>query len=183
MTVMDERGAIRSRVDGAVGWVTLDGVDHGDSQIVQRQALDALAAHVRNPAVQTIAISDLPRTVFNAIPENLAGPQDAVRIEKLAALCLELAELLSASSKTLVVRCANREAMGAPAHSLAYLEPLTRRERQVLALACEGLSAREIGSELFISERTVETHISNGYRKLGINSRIDLVRRAAEFGL
>jgi pimeloyl-ACP methyl ester carboxylesterase/DNA-binding CsgD family transcriptional regulator len=60
---------------------------------------------------------------------------------------------------------------------------LTRREREVAELAVQGLSAQQIGRRLFISERTVETHIANAYRKLGIDSRVDLVRRAAETGL
>jgi len=64
-----------------------------------------------------------------------------------------------------------------------YIEPLTERERQVLILACRGYSAREIGRQLFISERTVESHVSNGYRKLGIRSRIELVQRSVELGL
>lgn len=60
-------------------------------------------------------------------------------------------------------------------------EALTRRERHVAALAAQGLSAREIGEQLFISERTAESHIAHAYLKLGINSRVELARRAAEF--
>jgi pimeloyl-ACP methyl ester carboxylesterase/DNA-binding CsgD family transcriptional regulator len=60
---------------------------------------------------------------------------------------------------------------------------LTRREREVTDLAVQGLSAQQIGMRLFISERTVETHIAHAYRKLGIGSRVDLVRRASDPGL
>jgi pimeloyl-ACP methyl ester carboxylesterase/DNA-binding CsgD family transcriptional regulator len=62
-------------------------------------------------------------------------------------------------------------------------EALTRRERDVAGLAVQGLSNREIAERLFISERTAETHVANAYLKLGVNSRLDLVRRAAEFDL
>lgn len=60
---------------------------------------------------------------------------------------------------------------------------LTRREREVARLAAQGHSAREIASQLFIGERTVETHLANAYAKLGVTSKLDLVRRAGEFGL
>ena len=62
-------------------------------------------------------------------------------------------------------------------------ESLTHREREVVHLAVRGLSAAEIGARLFISERTVETHVANAYRKLGIGSRIELLRRAVEVGI
>jgi pimeloyl-ACP methyl ester carboxylesterase/DNA-binding CsgD family transcriptional regulator len=62
-------------------------------------------------------------------------------------------------------------------------EALTRRERNVAGLAVQGLSNREIAERLFVSERTAETHLANAYGKLGVHSRLDLVRRAAEFGL
>lgn len=62
-------------------------------------------------------------------------------------------------------------------------DSLTRREREVAAMAVQGLSARDIGRRLFIGERTAETHIANVYRKLCVASRLELVRRAPEFGL
>jgi pimeloyl-ACP methyl ester carboxylesterase len=62
-------------------------------------------------------------------------------------------------------------------------DALTRREREVAGLAVQGLSNREIAYRLLIGERTAETHLANAYTKLGVHSRIDLVRRAAEFGL
>ncbi len=60
---------------------------------------------------------------------------------------------------------------------------LSSREREVARLAVEGLLAREIATRLFIGERTVETHLANVYRKLGVTSKLDLVRRADEIGI
>ncbi|MGH8992424.1 MAG: LuxR C-terminal-related transcriptional regulator, partial [Acidimicrobiia bacterium] len=60
---------------------------------------------------------------------------------------------------------------------------LTRRVREVARLAAQGRTAREIAAVLFIGERTVETHLANAYAKLGVTSKLDLVRRAVELGL
>ena len=53
---------------------------------------------------------------------------------------------------------------------------LTAREREVAALVVSGRSARAIGTELVISERTVETHVAAIYRKLGVDNRIELAK-------
>jgi len=58
---------------------------------------------------------------------------------------------------------------------------LTSRELEVARLAIEGLATREIGERLFIGRRTVETHLTNAYAKLGIRSRVELVRIADQF--
>jgi DNA-binding NarL/FixJ family response regulator len=44
------------------------------------------------------------------------------------------------------------------------------------------MSAKEIAESLFVGERTVESHLRSLYAKLGVNSKIDLVRRASELG-
>lgn len=60
---------------------------------------------------------------------------------------------------------------------------LTPREREVAELTARGHTARDVGEVLFIGKRTVETHLANIYAKLGIGSKRELIRRAAEFGL
>jgi DNA-binding NarL/FixJ family response regulator len=63
------------------------------------------------------------------------------------------------------------------------LEPLTRRERQVMDLAVEGLSSTEIGRRLFISPRTADTHRANLMRKLGVRSVKELIRFSLAHGM
>jgi two-component system, NarL family, response regulator NreC len=62
-------------------------------------------------------------------------------------------------------------------------EPLTRRETEVLRLIVEGNTNRQIGQELNISIRTVEGHRANISDKLGLHSRVELVRYARQNGL
>jgi DNA-binding CsgD family transcriptional regulator len=56
---------------------------------------------------------------------------------------------------------------------------LTRAEREVAMLVAESLTNREIGERLFISPRTVQTHLSHVFAKLGFASRRDLARLVA----
>ena len=60
---------------------------------------------------------------------------------------------------------------------------LTPRETEVLKLIVGGYTNRQIGEELNISIRTAESHRSNLSEKLGLHSRVDLVRYAREHGL
>ena len=61
--------------------------------------------------------------------------------------------------------------------------PLTRREREVLALLAEGRTNRQIADELFISESTAGVHVSNILGKLGVTGRTEAVAVAFRAGL
>jgi DNA-binding NarL/FixJ family response regulator len=69
---------------------------------------------------------------------------------------------------------------GAPAPGAI---PLSEREGAVLEAVARGLSNREIGRQLWISEQTVKFHLRNVYRKLGISSRTEAARYAYRTGL
>jgi DNA-binding NarL/FixJ family response regulator len=58
------------------------------------------------------------------------------------------------------------------------LDLLSEREREVLRLIARGYTYREIGEELFISVKTVETHVSHVLRKLQLSNRHELTRWA-----
>lgn len=60
---------------------------------------------------------------------------------------------------------------------------LTGREREVARLAAQGCTALQIAGELFVGERTVESHLARIYTKLGISSKLELVQQAAALGL
>ena len=60
----------------------------------------------------------------------------------------------------------------APAAMLA--RGLTARESEVVLLALVGLTATQIGRQLFIGKRTVETHLSRAYSKFGVHSRAEI---------
>jgi ligand-binding sensor domain-containing protein/DNA-binding CsgD family transcriptional regulator len=89
---------------------------------------------------------------------------------------------LLASGAALAVR-ARRKAGSALQHLGEDLEGvlgsygLTVREEEILRFILRGAGNKDIGERLFISSSTVRNHISNIYRKLGVRSRLELIRR------
>jgi len=100
------------------------------------------------------------------------------------------AEASSMPRITRLLRAVAAERRGEPVDRAAALfgtrvgaAPLTDRERQVAVLAGEGLSSRQIAAELFVSVRTVESHVLRARRKLGAEGKRTLGRRLRELGL
>jgi len=60
---------------------------------------------------------------------------------------------------------------------------LTAREREVLRLLASGARTRDVTEALFISERTVKTHVANAMQKLDANTRAEAVAKAIQLGL
>jgi len=61
-------------------------------------------------------------------------------------------------------------------------EGLTEREMEILRLVGRGLTNKDIGQQLYISDRTVQAHLSNIFSKLGVNSRTEAVMYAVRRG-
>jgi len=62
-------------------------------------------------------------------------------------------------------------------------EQLSVREREVLVLAAKGLSSKEVAGKLFISERTVQTHLASIYDKLGSKNKTEALLLALKYGV
>ena len=62
-------------------------------------------------------------------------------------------------------------------------EQLSAREREVLVWAAKGLSSKEVAGKLFISERTVQTHLASIYDKLGSKNKTEALLLALKYGV
>ncbi len=96
------------------------------------------------------------------------------RVSDIAVLADALRRLVEGESvldPTIVARLVNRPREQSP------LAELTVRERQVLALIAEGRSNHAIGDTLFLSPKTIETHIRQIFRKLDLTGSPDSHRR------
>ncbi|MGG7055299.1 response regulator transcription factor [Nitrosomonas sp. ANs5] len=90
---------------------------------------------------------------------------------------------LIASIRAAFIEQEKRYKASEPNHEArARLEKLTKREREVAVLAAQGLSSKEIATQLNISYRTVEIHRCNIMRKIGARSLLELARVVRESG-
>lgn len=104
--------------------------------------------------------------VFAAVQAGAAGYLlKDVQPDALADGIRQVSQGLAVLHPTIAARLMNRT--GRP----PSLADFTQRERDVLKLLAEGLSNKEIANRLFISEKTVKTHVSNVLQKLGVADR------------
>jgi DNA-binding NarL/FixJ family response regulator len=125
--------------------------------------------------------------------QELEAPYQAARVRVLVGLaCRRLGDEDTAAMELDAARRVFRELGAAP--DLARVERLDRpaapgaggltaRELQVLALVAAGRSNRSVAAELFLSEKTVERHVSNILTKLGVGSRTAAAAYAFEHGI
>lgn len=98
----------------------------------------------------------------------------------------EFAELLKALQEVALGRRAFDESTLEKAKQYSSqhtMEDLTGRELDVLTQAAKGLTNKQIGQVLFISDRTVQGHLQNIYHKFGVTTRTEAVSLALQHGL
>ncbi|WP_456942617.1 ATP-binding protein [Geodermatophilus sp. SYSU D00525] len=113
-----------------------------------------------------------------------AGDREAA-LEPLSAAARTARELGAAPLLAAVTALARRARLELPGAGrvVETAAVFTPRETEVLALLARGRTNRQIGSELYISEKTASVHVSNILAKLGAGSRTEAVARAAAEGL
>jgi DNA-binding NarL/FixJ family response regulator len=140
----------------------------------------------QHPGIRFLAlsVSDAPEDVIAVVragargyvTKTISGPElidavlrvaggDAVFSPRLAGFVLDAFALLPEDSPTILD---------------PELDQLSPREREVLRLIARGFTYKEIGGELTISSKTVESHVSSVLRKLQLSTRHQLTRWAAE---
>ncbi len=122
------------------------------------------------PAIQAGAASYLLKDVS---PDNL--------VEAIRAVHRGEARLHPDIARKLMAQVAQQAAPGREAQ--APDADLTEREREVMRLVAEGCSNHDIAQRLFISDRTVKTHVSNILSKLNLQDRTQLAIYALKHGL
>jgi two-component system, NarL family, nitrate/nitrite response regulator NarL len=93
------------------------------------------------------------------------------------------AALVAAARGLIVIDAAFAETFLRLPEGRESAEPLTPREREVLALLAEGLANKAIAARLGISEHTAKFHVNAILGKLGVDSRAEAIVRAARMGL
>ncbi|TQL02588.1 response regulator transcription factor [Cellulomonas sp. SLBN-39] len=209
VVVADDQAVVRARFaaildsapDLTVVGEAADGVELVD--LVARHGPDVAVVDVRMPRLDGIAATravvaehpgtrvlvlttfDLDEYVYDALRAGASGfllkDVTAPRLVEAVRLVADGSMLLGPSvTRRLVEDFSRRTA--APAEDVP-LHLLTPREREVLVAVARGLSNAEIAAELFVSEPTVKSHVSEVLRKLRRRDRVQLVVTAYETGL
>jgi NarL family two-component system response regulator LiaR len=140
-----------------------------------------------NPRINVLALTayDDDQYVFALLEAGAAGyllknvGADAL-VKAIRAVAVGEAVLDPSIARRVVGRFAQPGGDAWPEESLS--EPLTEREMEVLRLAAKGLKNQEIAGKLSLSVRTVQTHLSNIFGKMGVGSRTEAVLEALKRG-
>lgn len=151
----------------AAGWIALAAQASGAARLDALNRAVGLLRESPRPLALALALTELGRSLRHAGSrvEARGVLREALdRAQRLGAVAI--AELAQAELRIAGAR-PRRESLSGP-------DSLTAGERRVVETAAQGLTNREIATELFLSTKTVEMHLSRSYRKLDIASRAEL---------
>lgn len=146
-----------------------------------RAVLEAI--HEAHPDIRFLAlsVSDAPEDVVDIVHAGARGyVTKSIQSEELIAAIERVADGDAVFSPKLAGFVLDAFAALEPADVDEELASLTAREQEVLRHIARGYTYKEVAEQLFISAKTVETHVSSVLRKLQLTNRHELARWAAE---
>ena len=192
------RSGVRAELSSAVDVVGEAGTVEEAVDLIRRTMPDVVLLDVHMPDGGGLAVlgaigQDLPATRFLAVSVSDAA-EDVIAVVRAGARGYVTKAVSGDELADAVRRVAAGDAVFSPrlagfvldafsAHDAPVadgeLDLLTARERDVLRLIARGYAYKEVAKELFISVKTVETHVSSVLRKLQLSNRRELARWAA----
>jgi DNA-binding NarL/FixJ family response regulator len=158
--------------------------------------LDGLAATRQITADENLAgvkililtTFEIDEYVFEALRSGASGflgkgSRPDVLIDAIRTVARGDALLSPAATRTLIARFLSQQHDPGPAAAPGLLDPLTDREREIVALVATGMSNAEIAGHLRLSPLTVKTHANHAMTKLGARDRAQLVVLAYQAGV
>lgn len=146
------------------------------------KATEKIKAACPNTAVLMISAFDYQSYVLASLKAGASGymSKDRPLQELISAIRLVRGgdSILDLKATDTIVQCLIDSERGGK----TGFDELQSRELDVIKLTAKGMSNKDIAEELFISERTVQTHLINIFRKLGVNSRTQAVLYALRKG-
>jgi len=136
------------------------------------------------PDIKIVVLSalDSDNILFQALKSGAIGYILKSDLDKLPNLTMDILAGGAVITPTLALRVF--KSFQVPSEKLDEgFESLTSREKEILTELISGQSMREVAEELDISLHTAQTHTKNIYKKLQVNNRIQLIRRATDLGL
>ena len=148
------------------------------------QATQRILAADNSARILILTTFDLDEYVFEALRAGASGfvlKDDSP--EQLIAAIRTVADGEALLSPTITKRVIEKFVDISPPTPPKEFEELSEREREVFRMMARGLSNAEIGSELYISETTVKTHVTHILQKLSLRDRVQAVVLAYQTGL
>ncbi|MFP4481385.1 MAG: response regulator [Thermovirgaceae bacterium] len=168
-----------------------DGIEAGE--LIERKKPDVALLDIRMPGESGVSLARRVRVIAPATAVVMLTSYDAQQY---------VLSSLRAGAKGFVLKTATPEELARAIRIVAsgglYLdsevsramegpafspENLSTREREVLLEAARGLSSKEIAGKLYISERTVQTHLGSIYDKLGAKNKTEAMLLALKYGV
>lgn len=146
-----------------------------------RAVLEAIHAKHEDIKFLALSVSDAPEDVVDIVHAGARGyVTKSIQSEELVAAIERVADGDAVFSPKLAGFVLDAFSSLQPADVDAELASLTTREQEVLRHIARGYTYKEVAEQLFISAKTVETHVSSVLRKLQLTNRHELARWAAD---